>query len=121
MGAQDALRRAITEHQAGATVAKDARTFPAFFTDWLADKRVAPKTLERYGELGRCAIGQFGAVELQKLATMTLEKFFNELLASAGERDPIVVAAVRHIAFVVHGCLDRAALGLLTVNRMNEQ
>jgi hypothetical protein len=119
--AQDALRRALSEHQSGAIVTKDARTFGAFFAEWLKDKRCAPKTLERYEQLADYAVRKFGSVEIQKLAPMLLEKCFNELLTHGGREGRALSArTVRHVAFVVHGCLETALRwGLIAVNPMN--
>lgn len=91
--ASEALRRAIQEHQAGTAVAKDTRTFAAFFEESLtevAGRRCAPKTLERYRELGAYAVRKFGTVELQKLQAMAIEKALNELRDCGDVRLPSI-------------------------------
>lgn len=128
--AAEAMRRAITEHEAGAPVSADARTFAGFFEQWMtehAGRRCAPKTLERYGQLGKYAIGKFGAVDLHKLTPLTIERALHELEDTGGRANtqhpdgsPLSARTVRHIAFVVHGALETAVRwGLLAVNPMN--
>src|SRR5689334_7221858 len=85
--ASDALRRSIQDHKAGGAAPKDSRTFAQFFEEWLTDvagRRCTPKTLERYRELGAYAIRNFGAIELQKLTPMLIEKSINEVLDRGG-------------------------------------
>jgi integrase len=128
--ASDALRRAIEEHQSGILAPKDSRKFADFFGQWLKDhasRRCSPKTLERYGQLGEYAIRKFGDVELHRLAPMAIEKALFELQDAGGRPDkdhpagrPLASKTVRHVAFLVHGCLDTAVRwGVLGKNPMD--
>lgn len=128
--ASEALRRAIQDHQLGAVVPSDSRTFAAFFEEWIrevAGRRCQPKTLERYEQLGAYAVRKFGTVELQKITPMVIEKSLHELQDRGGRIDknhpegrPLAVKTVRNMAFIVHGCLQTAVRwGLLTVNPMD--
>jgi integrase len=128
--AADALRQAIAQHQAGAAVLKDARTFAAFFDEWMTEhvaRHCSPKTQERYCELGAYALRYFGAVQIQKLTPMIVEKAVNDLLDRGGRPStdspngsPLSPNTVRNIAFVVNGALSLAVRwGLLQTNPMD--
>ena len=128
--AGDALRQAIAEaeRQAKARGTLAVPTFAEFFPRWMREhtsKKCAPKTMERYGELGCYAIRQnvviagkphaFGDVPLDKFGPMQMELMINALLDHGGQKTkdcphgrPLAPKSVRHIACVVHGCFEKA-------------
>jgi integrase len=116
--AEDALRTAIEEHQKTPASERTIPTFAEFFERWFmecAKRKCAPKTAERYHELGQVAIRHFGDVALDKLDTMQLQATVNGLVDHGGriteahpEGRPLAPKTVRHIAFMVHSCLQQA-------------
>jgi integrase len=103
-------------------------TFAAFFDRWMTEhaaRKCAPKTLERYRELGSYAIRQtveiagvsrlMGEVPINEFETMELELLVNALRDHGGQKTklfpdgrPLSPKSVRHIACVVHGCFEKA-------------
>jgi integrase len=116
--AQDALRKAIEEFQRTPAVERAMPTFAEFFGRWHGEcvkRECAPKTAERYYELGQYAVRLFGDVPLDKLDTMQLAVAMNQLSDRGGvptkqypKGRPLAPKTVRHIAFTVQGCLDQA-------------
>jgi integrase len=104
-------------------------SFAAFLNQWLeehARHRCAPKTLERYGQLGQRATKYLGDTELQSLAPIAIESMLNNLRDSGGRKNethpngrPLSARTVRHIAFLVHDSLESAVRwGILPANPM---
>jgi integrase len=116
--AADALREAISEHENGHGVLRDARTFGVFFKDWLERQGAAnwaKMTAEQNGKRAAYALKLFGDVPLQKLTPMALEQHFGTLLLSGGRRTakypdgaPLSPKTVREIAALVSQALDKA-------------
>jgi integrase len=83
--------------------------------------------LERYGQLGQCAIRYLADTELQNLTAMAIESMLNNLLDSGGRKEathpngrPLSARTVRHVAFLVHDCLESAVRwGILSANPMD--
>jgi integrase len=127
--AADALRTAIAEtSKAPESPAKSPR-FESFFLHWIdehAAHRCAPKTLERYGQLGRYAFQDLGATPLQELTTAQIQQAVHRLRDSGGavtkefpKGKPLSAKSVRHIGTLLHTCLaDAVRLGHLSVNPM---
>ncbi|MDQ1472035.1 MAG: hypothetical protein QOJ99_3515 [Bryobacterales bacterium] len=130
--ASDALRQAILDFEAkrDAVAIAELPAFGPFFDRWMlehAGRKCAPKTIERYGELGAYAIRQtvdiagqsylFGEVPLDKFGPMQMELMINALLDRGGEKTktfpqgrPLSPKTVRHIACTVHGCFEKAVI-----------
>jgi integrase len=116
--AQKALRDALAEHERPAAPERTMPTFAEFFERWFtecAKRKCAPKTAERYHELGRVAIRHFGDKPLDKLDTMKLQEIVNGLVDHGGRITethpggrPLAAKTVRHIAFMTHSCLQQA-------------
>jgi integrase len=116
--AEDALREAIAEHQKTPAVERTMPTFAEFFARWHREYAVlhcAPKTAERYQELGHIASRYFGDIPLNRLDTMQLQQAFNDLLAHGGRKTkehpqgrPLSPKTVVHVASVVQKCLELA-------------
>ena len=115
--AQDALTKALTEKDANTLVKPDPRIFRAFMDEWLrkhAARYCSPKTAERYRQLIDYTMPHIGAVPLQDLSAITLERLYNRL-KDAGDWNrkaklarPLSVKTVRNIAGVVHTALKTA-------------
>jgi integrase len=116
--AQDALRNAIEGHQRTPAAERAIPTFTEFFERWHAEyvkRECAPKTAERYYELGQYAVRLFGGVPLDKLDAMQLQTAVNQLSERGGRKTdehpegrPLAPKTVRHIAFLVQDCLKQA-------------
>ncbi len=118
--ASDALREAIKRNQAGASAGKHKGTFAEFFEQWMKEyvlRKCAPKTAERYEQLGQYAVAKFGGMRLQDLQAkpMVIEQALNELLDNGGRVDKshpkgrsLSARTVRHIAFTINGAFKKA-------------
>jgi integrase len=115
--AQEALRAAIEELQHAPAVERTMPSFAQFFERWHSDKKrhCAPKTAERYSELGQYAIKLFSATPIDQLDAMGLTDAVNQLSDHGGQQTkqhpkgkPLAPKTVRHIAFLVQDCLGQA-------------
>ncbi len=128
--AADALRQAITDFEAKRDAAPVAKlpTFAEFYKRWMQEhtgRKCAPKTAERYGELGAYAMRQtveingeprpMGEIPLDQFGPMHMEMLVNALHDHGGQKTeahpngrPLSPKSVRHIASVVHGCFEKA-------------
>ena len=117
--AENALRDAILEQQRAPEVERTMPTFTEFFARWhgesVARQDWEPKTAERYQELAQYAIKLFGDVPLDKLTAEQLATAVNRLQDRGGQVTkthpygrPLAPKTVRHIAFLVQGCLEQA-------------
>jgi integrase len=116
--AEDALRAAIAERGEAPEVERTIPTFAAFFERWHTEcvkRECAPKTAERYHELAQYALRLFGDVPLDKLTPEQLASAVNRLSDHGGQVTkqhphgrPLAPKTVRHIAFLVQGCLKQA-------------
>jgi hypothetical protein len=85
--AEDALRTAITEARQAPAEPSKSPAFNSFFTHWIAEhaaRRCAPKTIERYGELGRYAMKHLGTTRIQELTTGQIQQAVHRLEDSGG-------------------------------------
>ncbi len=126
--AQDALREVMRKRNT-VPVAGDQRTFSEYFDHWIneyAMRHCAPKTVERYQQLGEYAKRHFGDTPLLKLRRVDIEKAINALQDHGGQKSdahpagkPLSVKTVRHIGFLVNNVLENAVrLEVLPVNPM---
>jgi integrase len=129
--AEEALRKAIEEHERTPAAERVMPTFAEHFEKWHAEhvkRHCSPKTAERYYELGQVAIRLFGAVPLDQLDTMQLEAAVNHLSDRGGRPTkehpngrPLSAKTVRHVAFLVHSCLQKAIKWkLISANPMED-
>jgi integrase len=127
---RDALRQAIINYEAKRDAGPPSETpaFGAFFDRWMQEhtiRKCAPKTIERYRELGAYAIRQTveiagtsraaGDALLDQFGPMQMELLINGLLDHGGQKTKdcpdgraLSPKSVRHIACVVHGCFEKA-------------
>lgn len=128
--ADDALQKALADYKArrDACPVQKIPTIAAFFDRWMAEhatRKCAPKTIERYRELGACAIRQVleiggspvtvGEINLDKFGPMQAEQMVNMLRDRGGQKTnerpegrPLSAKTVRHVACVIHGCFEKA-------------
>jgi integrase len=125
------MRAAILEYEAkrDAALASIVPAFGPFFDRWMQEhtnRKCAPKTIERYGELGAYAIRQtvelaggvsrlMGEIPVNEFGPMQMELLINALRDRGGQKTkdcpdgrPLSPKSVRHIACVVHGCFEKA-------------
>jgi integrase len=134
--AERALQNAIAERNATAgnqaeeavraTVDAAGPPFASYFEHWLkehASRRCAPKTLERYGDIGTYLIRELGEVRLNELTTAKIQHAIHHLKDHGGRRTktepdgrPLAPKTVRHIGTLLHTVLsDADRLGVLTI------
>jgi integrase len=131
--AEYALRNAIEEQQRTPVAERTIPTFADFFERWDREcfsRQCAPKTAERYRELGQYFLRLFGDVALDQLENMTMElqAAVNQLSDHGGQATkkypkgrPLAEKTVRNAAFLVQGCLDQALdWGLISKNPMEK-
>lgn len=115
--AEDALRKAIEEHQQTPAPERTMPTFAEFFERWYATAKRdwENKTSERTYELGQYAVRLFGDVPLDRLDTMRLTEEVAKLSDHGGrvtknhpQGKPLSPKTVRHIAFTVQACFEKA-------------
>lgn len=134
--AQAALRRAVDHSDrerelqqlraAEQAILKAGPLFDKFFAYWLkehATRRCAPKTIERYQELGNYLIRQIGAVHLNEITTAKIQEAVHRLSDHGGRRTdahpcgrPLAPKTVRHIGTLLYTVLtDADRLGVLKI------
>lgn len=130
--AQEALRVALktrVDNAAAIEAAQRAQgelTFARYFEMWLTEhaaRRLAPKTLERYRELGRYLMPHIGAVPLNELTTAAIQLAIHNLQDHGGSKTeklpagrPLAAKTVRHIGTLLYTALSEAdRLGLMTI------
>jgi hypothetical protein len=118
--AEQALRRAIEEHQKKPAVERAMPTFGEFFERChaTASRDWSGTTTERTYELGQYAVRLFGDVPLDKLDTMRLAEEMTRLGDHGGRvtkehpnGKPLAPKTVRHIGFAVQACRSRQSIG----------
>jgi integrase len=124
--AEKALRKALNQRDAGEIVKPDPSTFNQFMAEWLkehAETKCSAKTVERYRQLAEYAYPHIGAVRLQEISVLMLQRVFNKLKESGGRNRktkksrPLSAKTVRHIAGLVHTAFQTAIeWGLLKSN-----
>jgi integrase len=101
-------------------------TFAKYFQLWIdehAARRCAPKTLERYKELGLYLIREIGATPLNKLMTSQIQKSVHNLEDHGGSKTkehptgrPLSAKTVRHLGTLLYTALAEAdRLGFLKI------
>jgi integrase len=134
--AEAGLRRAVERsdrdrdlqklRQAEEAIEKKGPPFAKYFEYWLkehASRRCAPKTLERYGELGAYLIRQLGDVCLNEMTTAKIQEAIHRLKDHGGRRTggepqgrPLAPKTVRHIGTLLYTVLsDADRLGVLQI------
>jgi integrase len=115
--AEKALKKAIEEFERKPARERVNLTFAEFFERWYSQKQrhCAPKTVERYYQLGQYAVRTFGGILLTELDTMGLANSMDQLSDHGGQQSkqhpkgkPLAPKTVRHIAFLVQDCLELA-------------
>jgi integrase len=82
--AQVERARLIAEIASGGYVEPSKQTFQQYFTDWLRDwapVKAGPKTVERYGQLGKRLIAAIGAKPIQQIRGGDLNRAYREAAA----------------------------------------
>ena len=130
--AESALRNAIARRDAERTrqeqdaADRPGPPFSEFFKHWLtehASRRCAPKTLERYGELGAYLIRELGQVRLNELTTSKIQTVIHHLQDHGGRRTesephgrPLAPKTVHHLGTLLYTVLSNAdRLGVLKI------
>src|SRR5437899_3229307 len=73
------LRQKLNEKDQGELVRPDPTTFTAFLKEWFkehADRNCTPKTVERYHQLAAYVLPHIGAMKLQDITALALERVF---------------------------------------------
>jgi integrase len=130
--AELALQKALARREAEkARQADDAAQsagplFAQYFEHWLkehASRRCAPKTLERYGDIGAYLIRELGGVRLNEMTTGQIQVAIHHLQDHGGRRTetephgrPLAPKTVRHMGTLLHTVLsDADRLGVLKI------
>ena len=121
--ADSELSRLKAEKTEGLLVRPNPTTFGEFMREWFrehAEHNCEPKTVERYRQLAGYVLPQLESVALQDLSALMLERLYNQLRKSGGQRKrrrrrgeqaqpaPLSAKTVQHIAGLVHGALEKA-------------
>jgi integrase len=121
--AETELTRLLQEKNEGLLVKPDPRTFSEFMDEWFrehAEKHCQPKTVERYRQLAGYVLPQIGHVALRDLSTLMLERVFNRLKDTGGQKKrrlkrgekpeaaPLSARTVKNVADLVRGALGTA-------------
>ena len=131
-GAESALRDAVAHRdsdrvkQAEDAVNSVGPPFAQFFEHWLkehASRRCAPKTIERYGEIGAYLIRELGEIRLNHMTTAQIQAVIHRLHDHGGRRTetepngrPLAPKTVRHIGTLLYTVLsDADRLGVLKI------
>jgi integrase len=125
---QNAIARRDTEKAKHAQDAAESAgpPFAQYFKHWLtehASRRCAPKTLERYGEIGVYLIREFGDVRLNEMTTAQIQEAIHRLSDHGGRRTPVepqgrplAPKTVRHMGTLLFTVLsDAERLGVLRI------
>jgi hypothetical protein len=101
-------------------------TFAEYFKYWTdehAARRCAPKTLERYKELGRYLVKHLGETRINELTTAQIQHAIHRLKDAGGQTTkecpdgkPLAAKTVRHIGTLLYTALAEAdRLGILKI------
>ena len=115
----------IKKREAQPVVAAEP-TFAEYFKYWTdehAARRCAPKTLERYKELGRYLVKHLGETRINELTTPQIQHAIHRLKDAGGqvtkeypEGKPLAPKTVRHIGTLLYTALAEAdRLGILKI------
>jgi len=127
-----ALAVAIEKRAADDTVrqtekrAREELTFAVYFPIWIdehAVRQCAPKTVERYRQLGEYLIRRIGPTPINELTTAQIQSLIYELEDSGGSKTkefpggrPLAPKTVRHIGTLLYTTLSEAdRLGYLKI------
>lgn len=134
--AESALRAArerIEADKAAAALVSSPATVPTrgptlgdFFAEWIehhAVRNCAPKTVERYRELGLYFLRDLGASAVNELRTVDIQSAIHRLSDAGGKKTleypdgrPLSAKTVRHIGTLLYTCLSEAErLGVMTI------
>jgi integrase len=100
--------------------------FAQYFAHWLkehASRRCAPKTLERYGDIGTYLIRELGDVRLNEITTAEIQEAIHRLQDHGGRRTeseplgrPLAPKTVRHMGTLLFTVLsDAERMGVLRI------
>jgi integrase len=111
--ARSKLRELVKQAEDGTLVASDRKTLGDLLDAWQETLTVSPKTAERYKELVRLHIRpHLGALKVQALQPMRIEKFYNDLQAGrrpdGKEGRALAPLTIRHIHRVLLKVLSKA-------------
>ena len=123
---RDAEKVKQAENAAQAAVDAAGPRFAQYFEHWLkehASRRCAPKTLERYGDIGVYLIRELGEVRLNEMTTAKIQEAIHHLKDHGGQRTkaephgrPLSPKTVRHMGSLLYTVLsDADRLGVLTI------
>ena len=123
---RDAERDAQKLRQAEEAIAKAGPPFAQYFEHWLkehANRRCAPKMLERYRELGAYLIRELGDVRLNEMTTAKNQETIHRLTDHGGRRTEVepqgralAPKTVRHLGTLLYTVLsDADRLGVLQI------
>jgi integrase len=126
--AETALKKAI-EQRAAKDRAGTNLTVAGYFAYWLTEhaaRHCAPKTLERYKELGRYFVRHLGETPLDELATEQVQRMIHTLEDHGGQVTknyplgrPLAPKTVRNISTLLYTLLSEAMrLGVLKIHPM---
>ena len=124
--AQRKLRELMTAADAGVFCDPGRLTLGAYLKAWHEGRRhaISPKTHERYGEhIERHIAPRIGGIELRRVSTITLNRFYADLLASGrlDGRGGLAPQTVRHIDRLLHVALRHAVRQrLIAINPADE-
>jgi integrase len=124
--AAETARRAEIERREIKPAAAPEPTFTDYFRYWTdehAARRCAPKTLERYKELGRYLVSHLGETRINELTTAQIQHAIHRLKDAGGqitkefpEGRPLAAKTVRHIGTLLYTALAEAdRLGILKI------
>jgi integrase len=119
-------REAEQQRQAREAAEKAGPPLEEYFPYWLrehAARRCAPKTLERYADLGRYLIRELGSVRLNEMTTAAIQDAVHRLSDHGGQRTqeqpqgrPLAPKTVRHLGSLLYTVLsDADRLGVLKI------
>jgi integrase len=122
----DVERSAQAARQAEEAIHRVGPPFTEYFAYWLkehASRRCAPKTLERYRDLGAYLVRELGDVRLNQMTTAKIQEAIHRLHDHGGRRTetephgrPLAPKTVRHIGTLLYTVLsDADRLGVLQI------
>ena len=118
--AEDALRALLTSVDQGSYVSRSNVTLAEFLKDWLGTikPRLRETTWYSYGIAVERISREIGAVRLQTVTPLQIEKVYATLLDSGGKnKGPLAPKTVRNCHIVLHRALaDAERLGLVSRN-----
>jgi hypothetical protein len=126
--AEEALKAEVDRQQAQMQPAASASApmLAEYFRYWIeehAARRCAPKTMERYRELGRYLVKHLGETRINDLTTAQIQHAIHGLKDAGGQvtkefpkGKPLAAKTVRHIGTLLYTCLaDADRLGILKI------